>query len=609
MTTLVTMPEIARLAGVKRQAVTNWRSRTGSVAFPAVVDRSHGVERFARDEVLDWLEATGRGLNPEARLDAPALVAPSDLDVDAAVALVAVRAHAGEDLAPLSVEQRMGYAAMADPSDQYLQAEAFDAASDETLAGFVDGLFEASFGPADALRRLDLARPAADGRGFSAELASITRAIAQACRTQLGPDNVTIDLRLGFPHLVGTGFDSVWAGEGATRSVVTRLALEGADPVTQSPALVRVVSTVGLDLEAALDAVDKEALDLDANQAMIIIGPAAALCDRLTGQAYEMRRGTLELGTLAAAVKLPRGLWLHAHRHSLGLWVLLGGRTAQMAMVTDLSSVDVDPTDLADDVLGALAQTPDRAYRYGRRVPYAGVWTKDTVVPQGIRSVSPAPQNGSAHDRVVEASLVTGKPLTGFDLPVSRGAASVTSAPRTLGALVDAKAIRLIRGTRFSADHLNEAGTIPVLSAGSPTRRIDPLTAESRYGHATRTEPGDVIFTASPRPEAVVDTDGGSRVAYPSRILRATPKADIGPHALAAVINTDATGTDWRVWPIPHIAAEQVPILEATLATAAEHLAELQRRHDMLSGALTDLIHGVTEGSVTLLPHPTRKAG
>ena len=98
MTSTITMPDIARLADVTRQAVTNWRSRSSAPPFPIAVTSRDGIEHFDRDEVVDWLEATGRGQNPDARLDAPAIASPKDHDLGSAVVLLALRAAIAEDL-------------------------------------------------------------------------------------------------------------------------------------------------------------------------------------------------------------------------------------------------------------------------------------------------------------------------------------------------------------------------------------------------------------------------------------------------------------------------------------------------------------------------------
>ncbi|WP_030673481.1 N-6 DNA methylase [Streptomyces cellulosae] len=60
---LVSRPDIARLAGVKRPAVTNWERRHAD--FPAPVAPGAGIERFRADEVLAWL--SGRAVPANAR--------------------------------------------------------------------------------------------------------------------------------------------------------------------------------------------------------------------------------------------------------------------------------------------------------------------------------------------------------------------------------------------------------------------------------------------------------------------------------------------------------------------------------------------------------------
>ncbi|KOW00071.1 hypothetical protein ADK65_16465 [Streptomyces sp. NRRL B-1140] len=61
---LVSRPDIARLAQVKRPAVTNWERRHAD--FPSPVDSGVDIERFRADEVLAWL--SGRRVSANALL-------------------------------------------------------------------------------------------------------------------------------------------------------------------------------------------------------------------------------------------------------------------------------------------------------------------------------------------------------------------------------------------------------------------------------------------------------------------------------------------------------------------------------------------------------------
>lgn len=620
MESLVTMPEIARLANVKRQAVTNWRSRPASTPFPIPVKMIDGIERFDRDEVLDWLESTGRGRNPEARLDAPAVVAPENLDLERAIVLLTLRAKVAQDIGSLSARQRIALAKEVDPADDFFLAEVREAADDDDVAAYVDKLLEAAYGPSDALARLYDSRPAQGSRGLAPDLITLLQLMAEACRTFLGPDGVAVELRLEpRARQIAAGFQFAGLAVGADRAMLRHLSLDGLAVEEADGPRVRIISVVGRDDTDALDLADEAALELAEGQVVVIVGSATALCDRLIGDLYDARRKTLEMGTsgscaLAAAFKLPRGLWREAHRKTLGLWVLRGGEAATGVLVADLSGRAADPADLADDVLGALEQTGARAYRYGRVVPYNDVWTRDTVVVPGIGAASQvATASSSALDRVVEATLVTREQIVGFDVPVAGQQGTARLSPRSLGELVESRAITIHSGTRISSGHLDPEGSLKVLSADAsgPQNRIDALDAADHYVHAIRTEPGDVVFTVSPRPRALVDEVGGSLVARPSRILRVDPlRASILPRALAAAINEMATSPEWRTWPVPNVPRSQIQQLEDALGGVSDYLAELRRHEEATTNIITNLIQGVAAGSVALgSPTTERKAG
>lgn len=615
MESLVTMPDIARLARVTRQAVTNWRTRPASTPFPDPVTAADGLDWFDSAQILDWLDATGRGRNLEARLDAPALAVPATLDLEQAVVLLTLRANGTQDIGPLSTTERIMLAEEIDPEDRFLLSEARVAAADDDVAAYVDELLAAAYGPADALARLYDTRPARGDRGFAPDLIMALQSIAGSCRTFLGPDGVAVELQVEpRARQIAAGFQTALVSDSANRSMLRHLTLDGLTIDPGDGPSVRITSVLDRDNKRVLAAADEVALDLEDGQVAVIVGPAAALCDRLTGDLYDDRRQTLQMQTcsLVAAFRLPRGLWREAHRKTVGLWVLRGGAAAKGVVVADLSGRPVDPAGLADDVLGALEQSRARAYRYGRVLPYNEVWTRDTVVMPGIGTVA-ASAASSPYDRVVEATLVTSEPIDGFDLPLKKPKARVSIAPRSLGELVDSRTIKLYSGTRIHTDHLDPAGSLAVLSADPNTvhGHIDPFTAADHYSHAVRTEPGDVVFSASSTPRALVDQAGGSLVATPSRILRIDPsRTGIGPHALAAAINAMATSSEWKTWPIPAIPAAATSVLEDSLTAALDHLDELRRHEDATTSVITNLIQGVADGSVALeAPTTPRKAG
>ena len=75
------------------------------------------------------------------------------------------------------------------------------------------------------------------------------------------------------------------------------------------------------------------------------------------------------------------------------------------------------------------------------------------------------------------------------------------------------------------------------------SRRIDLLTFAAAYPSGRLTEPGDVVVSASPRVGAIVDTEGGSVVQAPARVLRITAAGR--SHFLPAVLAARREGRNW----------------------------------------------------------------
>jgi hypothetical protein len=624
----LTLQDIAQLSKVTRQAVTNWRRRSlirgRRIPFPEPVEVVDGVERFELEAVLGWLEATGRGNNDEAREDAPALSPPDGADLDDVVVLLALRALSGVDLSQQSTDELVELAETVDPGDGFLLSEVRSMSTDVHLLEYVDALMSVSFGPEDALDRLyasRLTRWTVD-RGLTEDLLDLLACVGAACREHLGPDDVALDARLDVraARRVARGFGSVRpAAERASgRGLLRQLVLSGTEMAGSGVPSVRVLSVIGVGDDDALELVDSLALELGPNDVAVVLGSAGILCGQLRGERERRRSETVRLGSVVMAVRLPRGQWKEAHRQSLGLWVLKGGTEAASVVVADLTSAAIDLGDLASDVTAALEQAGERAYRYGRRVLRSDLGGRNPVVAAGMRAVHLVdPLSDTQRDRITAATLVTSEPLEGYDMLVGPAPAPVVTAPRSLGEMVSSRRIELLSGSRIDPAHADPSGSMPVISA-TPARgrfTLDPLDGARLYGHARRTEPGDVVFADRPRPLAVLDEAGGALVMTPSRVLRLPHGAGIGPRALAEVINhlPDDAG-EWRTWIIPRLAPEQVDVVEHALAGAGAHVAELRRRLDAMSALVTDLIEGVAAGvlaisSSTTSPTTTKKAG
>lgn len=609
----LTKRDIAIAAGVTRQAVTNWRRRATVYGaphpFPTAVASNAGVERFDSDEVMAWLSATGRGRNADAPLDAPALTPPDDAVLEDAVALLALRSQTSADLADLSPGEVGALAASVDPQNRTLASEATSAAASRALREYVDGLWESAYGPGDALDRLLSSRLGREHgeRGLTQDAVDLLGALARACGQHVGAEAVVLD---GPDGVAGALGEDAVVVEPQDRALRRRLMIRGVETTSSAASVVHVAALVGLGDDDVLDRIDDIADGLADGSVAVVLGPSSVLCDEARGESLRRRRATLGVGNLVATVRLPRGWWREAHRQALGLWVLQSTREDRSPLLADLTGQAVIVDDVVGDVLGALAQSWARRLRYGRALRYDRVVAANPLVPPGM---APTPLRGGDlghRDALTAASLQTSEPVPGFDVLVLPGRDEPAPPPRSLGQMLDERAARRVRGSRIADEHTEPSGTTRILSADptEPERRIDPLVAAQHYDRAQRTEPGDVVVTATPRPYALVDEVGGALVRSPSAVVRLSEHAGIGPHTLAAWIDQlPSTAADWRAWPVPRLPPDQIASIEATLTAAAAHLRELRRREAAMQELVHHLVQGAAVGALVLDPATARK--
>lgn len=624
-TPTLTLQDVADLARVRRPVVSMWRNRPRvrgqHVPFPDPVEVSGGMERFRREDIVAWLERTGRGNNAEANLDAPALSVPDDVTLDELVTWLCLAALAGEELAETTPEQRTALARDVDSNDRVLLREVTASLPATCTLRFIDDLIEASYGPREALDRLEQGRAArALGiRDLTSDAVDLVHAVADACTLHLDPDgvplvhvgpasSVTLALAETFTHLVVPGDTP------ELRDIRRRAAIRDIETVdgTAAPS-VRLLSAIGRPADEILDLVDNLVLDLGEDELAVVIGPAGVLCDELQGEHERHRAQTLRSESLVVALRLPRGMWREAHRQALGLWVCATGGFAQRPLVADLAAFtrnELDLGDLASDVTGALAAAGGRAFRYLRPHDLPPILSsRAVVVPRGVRAVRLATTERERHVVVINtATLVTSEPIRPFDVLADRAPGAMLLRRRSLGELKDLGHARVLRGSRIDPARNDPAGSVAVLSAigSNSTGRLDPFDAARLYPRAARTDPGDVVFTERPRPAARVDDHGGSLVASPSKILRIGPRAGIGPHAVAAIINRlPDEVTEWPAWNVPILDTAKAARLEDALVAAANHEEILRRHLDATRDLVAAMIDGVAAGAVTLTTRTT----
>ncbi|QDP94878.1 hypothetical protein FOE78_02145 [Microlunatus elymi] len=630
----LTLQDIATLAKVRRPVVSMWRRRPSvrgqKFDFPAAITTIGGVEHFDRDQVVGWLQATGRGNNTETHLDASALAVPDDADPEHLITLLCLHALSQQQLAGRSHEDLIALAEEADPDDLLLLTEVRGRTASSEELEFIDQLTEVSFGPSDALDRLGSSRLArrigtasfVAGKEVDAALVRILQTVATAVRIELeatapGPCAIAPQLDQHTLRELTEGFAGVVVDDDHQGRRYRRYAvLHGAELAEHPAATLHVLSVIGTEPRESLQRIDECVLSLGPHDAAVIVGGSSVTCEAMVGDLERLRAQTLRGSGLAVALRLPRGLRKAAHRQSLGLWVVLGAPPRDsnpVLQVADLAGVDIDHGDLASDITAALSHVPGRAFRYTRATRLATALAGGPVVPPGVQAIRAMSRPEDDLDRVRSASLVTSEPIPGFDVEVEPSPNTIRARQRTLRELQAGGKIKFIRGSRVTRDGHDPRGTVRVLSADGSYEdlRLDPFDVARAYPKIKSTEPGDVVFLEKPRPLARVDHDGGSLVPSPNRILRLTDAATIGPDTLAALINETARpGTEWQTWMVPELGSSEADALDQALRGAATRAEQLQRHLDTLHELTASLIQATAAGSVMIKPTTTsQKAG
>lgn len=642
--TLVSLADIARLARVQRPVVSMWRKRPAArgeiIPFPQPRATHDAHEIFDLAEVLGWLERTGRGNNPDARIEAPLVLrAPTRHGGETATleAVLALSSMTGPPLIDLTADEIIDRADQLDPDDEFCFAEVEAGGADLLLlAARAEALSEAAFGPAGALRAL--ARPDDVLNGPAATVvahlaASVLGTSAVPAIALVGPDSsvrvapeVLDRLPEGMPcNVVIPDSATPDATRRARRTAVVRglpFRLATNRPLV---AVADVGSPATSSTASVLSSAEEVQLDLGPDDTAIVLGPASALVDAVTGADVDLvRSDVLRSGRLRCIVRLPKGLVSSSPRASLALWVFgpdrgLPAIADRWVATFDLSDRELSPevmTALESDVAATLAEPrlgAVHAFELGRleRVP-------DLLARRGAlvaRGATPHRLTTPGAESVVEARRLAESLATNPSDAVLSSTAILTRRPAaplvTLDQLIDAGAVALVPGARVSPETLG-AGSVRLLrvddlsaAPGEAARghvSVDPLDLELRAPRARRTEPGDVVFCIAPRPAAAVDRDGRAVVCAPARILRPTPGSGISPEALAAAINAQpATAREWRSWRVARLDVSEA----ASLSVALRHVEDERTRLRHRLATLDQLTAHLTTGAAVVAADPT----
>lgn len=655
-TELVTLSDVAALAHVRRPVVSMWRSRhtRGDVPFPPAVARHDGREVFRLGEVIDWLEGTSHGNNSAARQDAAAAAAldllPPDeraAAVDGLIALLALKAQVGTPLRALEPADLVDLADEVDPDDACLYSEIATLGRDAARwAAHADALASAAYTPAGAVgslvaqhRRLGMTVVTEHSLAPAAEqlVARLVTALASdesgALGTLAAPFGEA-ELLLAVGAATGEPGTALLTSPGSPAARHARRLLLAAgwsiedaarSPVTPSAALVLLPSATqpGRTAESVLDALGEVEATLPPDGRVLVLGPAAVLCDRLPHRLQGVRATVLRSGRVRAIVRLPAALRPARTRERLALWLLAPGPTdvrvdSHRTATADLGGTRLDPTTIEDLVTDVVAVLPGSSTARGHAFRFTRLTPTTALIASAGALVAPSlPARRPRTDTAEVAAAITASyasltapvaSLTHWHAAPGQAAGPVMVA---LGRLADDGRLRLVRGNRFHPGDLTETAGVAVHTAATlahatpgATARIDRLHLADAYPRSRFTEPGDVVFATTPRPAAVVDHDGLAVIASPARALRPTSAAPPGllPEVIAHAIASAPPGTGWRAISVPLLPAAQAGPLRDALTEITAARAQAAARLDALAALAAQLVEATSSGSATLLP-------
>lgn len=523
---LMSMPEIADLAGVKRPVVSSWRRRHPD--FPAAVSGDRLRPLFHPRQVADWLVTTGRLERGRADTDLSLFTLagiggdlPGRELIAAVTALICLRHLDGDE--PLadgvgdSSEDLIGRAARLDPDDELVLSEIRRLPADsEWLASAIDDLVEAAWDGRGAFERIMAARnhfKAADlcvsavTPGLARLIAGVSGARERARRTA----TITVtdlaagvgDLLIAVARSVGDDqlpkFTAAEADPDLARLLQRRLAVYGiprvemdirigdelpdetGDPdivVTQIP----YSPSEQRSPELVLDVLDDISVRLAQGCRAVVLGPADVLVGGLDPYSPTERRRAefIKRGVVEAIIRLPGGLVPFRPGYETAIWTLTPANDTPWPGRILLA--DVSDRALSGEVVDALIDDVIMWRRDGfhpsAHTPIFGTQVRisDLVDPprplivrhqRSIREFQIAAPALVARITQLEAELDrTGAYATAERRPIRSGLASssrTSPAADTIEAL--AKSGRLIKrqGVRLDAVHIAEGGHHVVL--------------------------------------------------------------------------------------------------------------------------------------------------
>lgn len=531
---LISMPEIAELAGVQRPVVTVWRRRYNG-SFPPPVADDAGRPLFDAQAILDWLVATGRAnretLEPDLRQytlwHLGSRMKPEDL-IAFATALICLRGL--DDDEPLqsgtgwpgNLDER---ASRVDPSDLLLLSE-IRALSDDAgwLVHAIDELVEAAWGCRQAFERLLATRNRLNAHtlyrdAISPDLAGLMAAISGANEQAathgvvdvVDPWAGTGDLLTAVVAAIGEKgqprISAVTSSEQMSRLLRRRLRmweLPMADvdvrSRTRPPATVawRVLVTAlpyrpqeNRSREEHLRSLARLATGLGPGQSAVVLAPADLLAEQMPPTQAGIRSELLRSEAVEAIIMLPGGLMPFRPGYQTSLWVLRrdeSGRGQGRVLHADISDRPLT-AQMVDDLVEDVTTWRREGYHPAahRRALATPVRVADLLSGHssltGPRGLELPEANTLRHSQVAllldlqthlaeHARQPLSPPLTvNMAAREDEGRQTVT-----IGTLIKKEQVKRLKGARIAAEHVGGGGHHRVIG-------IPELTGQARPGY------------------------------------------------------------------------------------------------------------------------------
>ncbi|WP_347238037.1 DNA-binding protein, partial [Dietzia sp. B44] len=441
---------------------------------------------FDAEEVGGWLNATGRGNNPEAQEDAAlfsSLMGRAASKFDDASALLLLHALSGAPLADQSSDD-LAMLPVGHGVEEVLSVEqAGRALRDHDLVACIDRLAEAGVTATRVLNRLARLQEAKDSPLASESLTAKGDALACEVVAALAGDSDRAlvpwgpgGLRL-LASVVARSSESdrprVVAPDDPTgpvdRLLWRYLAALGAhlEPATNATATLLVGHWAAIPrdrTESFFDTIDNVVLGLEPGSAAVVFAPAPLLVDELPGTDHRRRilsgTGGDYVAPLRYVARLPRGLCRFGGRRRMALWVLgESGDTAGARSFTTFGEHSAHALDtrenraLASDAVAALrggaARRSHAFLRSEHRLTEAVVSKSALALPV---TTDVAEDGGDALARLWEKRDASASGVLDGVEVVAAGSAADHSLPWRAATTGTHRPARVITGVRIPAE-------------------------------------------------------------------------------------------------------------------------------------------------------------